>query len=112
MSSVTPLQPSVTLPSRAQTSLCSQFSRVTNREVCCIMPSCYLNDVQIRFVQGSLQDNIDLLSNGDKRKRDEEKTHGAGMSEMSQAFKKKKTQKHGMSCLKMSWMHHTDQQRC
>lgn len=38
----------------AQTSLCSQFHCATNREKRCIMPSCYPNDVQIIFVQGSL----------------------------------------------------------
>jgi len=43
----------VTLPSRAQTSLCSQFNCATNRKICCIIPSCYPNDVQIIFVQGS-----------------------------------------------------------
>ncbi len=37
----------------AQTSLCSQFHCATNRELRCIMPSCYSNDVQIIFVQGS-----------------------------------------------------------
>lgn len=46
----------------AQTSLCSQFHCATNREIRCIMPSCYPNDVQIIFVQGSL--SITIRSHG------------------------------------------------
>lgn len=73
----------------AQTSLCSQFHCATNREKRCIMPSCYPNDVQIIFVQGSL--SMAKRSHGSalqRRKRgrgkDRDMTHRGEISEMSQ----------------------------
>lgn len=79
MSSVTSLQACVTLPSRAQTSLCSQFNCATNRKICCIIPSFYPNDVQIIFVQGSLtmakRSHESALQRIWRKKREEEKTH-------------------------------------